>query len=133
MAKVRATESMTVPMAPMIDVTFQLLIYFVLTFKEELPEAHLQVNLPSPDKAPPSQTKPPPVLELKVLPGQIILQGVPRPLETIKEQLAYLGKLDPDQTVLVKTSPLAKTEELVLVLDLCRGANLTKLNVLTLR
>ena len=131
MAKVRATDTLVVPMAPMIDVVFQLLIYFVLTFKEELPEAHLAVNLPSPGKDRP--IRPPTVLELKVLPGQIFLQGMPRPLETIKEQLAYLGKLDADQTVLVKTSPLAKAEELVLVLDLCRGAGLTKLNVLTLR
>lgn len=118
-------------MAPMIDVVFQLLIYFILTFREELPEAHLAVNLPSPAAA--ASATDIRLLELQVEPGQVLLMGTPRSLETIREKLEHLGRLDPEQTVLVKVNPLARTEELVRVLDMCKVANLTKLNVVTLR
>lgn len=129
--KKRREINMQVPMTPMLDVVFQLLVFFILTFKEPTAEAHLQVNLPSPGAGKPAKALQ--VLELKVFPGQVFLQGVPRSVETVKEQLEYIGKLDRDQTVLIKTSPLAKANELITVLDLCQAAGLTKLNVVTLR
>ena len=132
MARLRAADTMVVPMAPMIDVVFQLLIYFVLTFREEIPEAHLAVNLPAPSKAPASKVKPK-LLELTVRAGEVELQGVPRTTEMIKDTLTYLAKLDAEQTVIVKVSVTAPLAELVQVLDLCTGAGLTKLNVVTLR
>ncbi len=121
-----------IPMSSMIDVVFLLLIYFVYTHREELAEAHLAVNLPSPNAAQTSEVKPR-LLELEVHPGQVMLQGAPRPLDAIKTSLAHLASLDPDQTVMVKTSVLAKTEELVAVLDLCKAVGFTKLNVVTLQ
>ena len=123
---------MEVPMSSMIDVVFLLLIYFIVTQKDEIMEAHLAVNLPSPNQNSTSEVKPK-LLELEVHPGQVMLQGVPRSLDMIKETLTYLAKLDPDQTVIVKTSVMAKTEELVSVLDLCKGVGLRKLNVVTLQ
>jgi biopolymer transport protein ExbD len=125
-------QMVEVPMSSMIDVVFLLLIYFIVTQKPEISEAHLAVNLPSPDAAPTTDVKPR-LLELEVHPGQVFLQGAPRPMDRIRETLAYLAKLDPDQTVMVKTSVMARTEELVNVLDLCRGVGLTKLNVVTLQ
>ncbi len=120
-----------VPMSSMIDVVFLLLIYFIVTHKEELSEAHLAVNLPSPGVAKTQEVKPR-LLELEVRPGEVYLQGVPRPIEIIEQTLAFLGNLDPDQTVMVKTSLAARTHELVRVLDLCKKAGLTKLNLVAI-
>jgi len=134
MAKSRASETLQVPMAPMIDVVFQLLIYFVLTFREETPEAHLAVNLPSPDTRPPATNqKPPQLLELTIFPGEVLIQGRSHNWESVRETLIYLGKIDNQQTVIIKTSTLARTEEVVRVLDLCSAAGLSKLNLVTLR
>ncbi|MBT3376684.1 MAG: biopolymer transporter ExbD [Lentisphaerae bacterium] len=130
--KKRVYEQAQVPMSSMIDVVFLLLIYFIVTQKEEIHEAHLAVNLPAPNAAQTSDVKPK-LLELEVHPGQVMLQGVPKPLGKIRETLAYLAELDPEQTVIVKTSLMARAEELVSVLDLCRGVGLTKLNVVTLQ
>lgn len=127
-----AGELIQVPMSSMIDVVFLLLIYFIVTQKDEISEAHLAVNLPSPSMTE-STEKPPPILELEVHPGRVLLQRVPRSLDTIKERLTYLAELDRDQTVMVKTSVMARAEELVAVLDICRGAGLSKLNVVTLK
>jgi len=134
MAKQRQTDVLQVPMAPMIDVVFQLLIYFVLTFREEIPEAHLAVNLPSPDTRPPAvNQKPPQLLELTILPGEVKIQGRSHSWQSVQETLAYLGKIDDQQTVIIKTSIMARTEEVVRVLDLCKAAGLSKLNLVTLR
>jgi len=131
-AKKHEAESLQIPMSSMIDVVFQLLIYFIVTSTREIPEAHLAVNLPTPSTTSSTKIKPK-LLELQVMPGQVMLQGTPRSPEMIKENLTALAKLDAEQTVIVKVSPLARTEELVRVLDLCRGVGLTKLNVVTLR
>ena len=50
--KKRNDESLAVPMSQMIDVVFLLLIYFVVTMKDEISEAHLAINLPSAGAAP---------------------------------------------------------------------------------
>ena len=130
---VKAETAINLPMAPMLDVVLQILVFFVVTYRSTMPEAHLEVNLPSPGGRAAKDARPPAVLEVKVLPGQVLLQGIPRDPEAMKEMLIQIGKLDPNQTVLIKTDRLARTEELVRVLDICRGAKLTKLNLLTLR
>jgi len=126
-------QMVQVPIAAMIDVVFLLLIYFILTHKEEVAEAHLAVNLPSPGRATEENKEKPKVIELEVHPGQVYLQKSARSLPEIKETLSYLASLDPSQTVMIKTSQMAKTEELVAVLDLCKGVGLTSLNLLTLK
>ena len=120
-------------MSSMIDVVFLLLIYFIVTQKDEISEAHLAVNLPSPNKAQETKIKPK-FLELEVHPGgEIFLQGVAKTLPQVRETLKYLASLDPEQTVIIKTSVMATTEDLVRVLDTCKGVGLEKLNVMTLQ
>ena len=129
----KVVEAAQIPMSSMIDVVFLLLIYFIVTQKDEISEAHLAVNLPSPNQNQQTETKPK-FLELEVHPGgQVFLQGVPKPLAQVRETLAYLASLDSEQTVIVKTSVMATTEDLVTVLDMCKGVGLEKLNVMTLQ
>ena len=61
----RGNDSADVPMSAMIDVVFLLLIYFIVTYKEEIPEAHLAINLPQPTPPPKIIKEPPPLLKLK--------------------------------------------------------------------
>ncbi len=119
-----------VPMASMIDVVFLLLIYFIVTHKEELSEAHLAVNLPSGG----STREAPDVrlLEIAVRPGVIALRGKVMTEEQLRETLTRFGETDPDQTVLIKVDSKASTGQLVRVLDICNEANLTQLNVVSL-
>ncbi|MFA4945193.1 MAG: biopolymer transporter ExbD [Lentisphaeria bacterium] len=132
MAKRSAQEPLNVPMAPMIDVVFQLLIYFVLTFKQEIPEAHLAVNLPSRPKSPPPGT-PPPVLNLTVQPRAYLLGGAPIALDRLRTELKELGALNPDVTIVIQVSQSAKADQVVKVLDACKGGNLSQLNLMTLK
>lgn len=125
-------EQLAVPMSSMIDIVFLLLIYFIVTAREDVPEAHLAVNLPAPGMAKSDEVKPK-MLEMQVHANKLYLQGSEKPVEEIAAMLKYLGSLDPDQTVIVQVSMSARAADLVTALDLCRAAGLEKLNVVTLR
>jgi biopolymer transport protein ExbD len=115
----------------MIDVVFLLLIYFIVTHKEELSEAHLAVNLPDPQQGQPTVERVD-LLQISVRPGLVALNGRIMTPEQLREQLADFAELDSEQTVIVKVDGKATNGELVRVLDLCRGANLTQLNVVSM-
>ncbi len=134
MAKRRiSTEALAIPMSSMIDVTFLLLIYFIITQREEIAEAHLAVNLPSVNRAQQQPDEKPNLLEIEIHPGQVYLKKMPQTMAQLQDMLAKMAAYDAEQTVIVKTSVLAQTQELVRVLDMCKGLGLTKLNVMTLK
>jgi biopolymer transport protein ExbD len=128
--KRKKDEDLAVPMSSMIDIVFLLLIYFIITQKDEISEAHLAVNLPSPGRGTPPSTKPQ-LLEIEVHDNMYLMRGVALSLPTLEETLNKFR--DPELTVIIKVSVQAKARDLVAVLDLCQGAGLTKMNVVTLR
>ena len=122
-------EAIEVPMSSMIDVVFLLLIYFIVTFREVIPEAHIMVNLPA---GGPSVGPKPDMLEIKILEGAYKLNDSFKNLQTIDNILVDTGNRAPDTTVVIKVGLAAKTEKLVEILDRCEKAGLKSLNVLTL-
>ena len=128
--KHRKEEALAVPMSSMIDVVFLLLIYFIITSKDEISEAHLAINLPAPGSSKASETKPQ-LLEIEVYENQYSLRGVALSLANLELALGRFS--DPELTVIVKVSVQARAKYLVAVLDLCQGQGLSKLNVVTLR
>jgi biopolymer transport protein ExbD len=125
-------DKIEVPMSSMIDVVFLLLIYFIVTYKEEIPEAHLQVNLPAPNTQQTSDTPPTPPIELRVYRDEYRLRGTPMFPETIKQALGALAASDPEITVVIQTSVFAPMKNLITILDICQAVNLKNLNVMTL-
>ena len=119
-------------MSSMIDIVFLLLIYFIVTARSEITEAHLAVNLPTPGAAKATENKPK-MLEIEVHQGDYRLNGAPLELEVIESMLIGLGRTDSSMTVMVKVAYEAYASDLVTVLDLCDKAGLTNLNVVTLR
>ncbi len=130
--KRKPPEQLAVPMSSMIDIVFLLLIYFIVTAREEVSEAHLAVNLPAPGSAKASENKPQ-MMEIEVHPGYFSVRGMRLPVNEVADTLMRLGKNDPDITVMVKVNMAARAEDLVTALDLCKAANLNNLNVVTLK
>lgn len=127
------SEAAEPPMSSMIDVVFLLLIYFVVTQKEIIPEAHLAVNLPGPPtKEQQKDEKPPTVIDVRVLSNEYQFMNIPIKLSTLREKLEQFGSDDSGYTVVIKTDVYAKNERLVNVLDACKKANLNQLNIVTL-
>lgn len=118
-----------IPMSSMIDVVFLLLIYFIVTYQDEIPEAHLAVNLPSPGAPPREEQEPPDLITLEVYPGEFRLRGRTYTLATIERTLRSLAAGSPDYTVMIRVDPQAETRGLITILDICQGVGLRNLNV----
>jgi biopolymer transport protein ExbD len=129
----KTKDTISVPMSAMIDVVFLLLIYFIVTYKEEIPEAHLAVNLPQPNEPPPVDIEPPPLLEIEVHPGEFLLRGRAMSPSRMQSVLRNMAAQSEDLTVVIKVNQRAKTRNLVTVLDICQEVNLTNLNVVALQ
>ncbi|MFO7821621.1 MAG: biopolymer transporter ExbD [Lentisphaeria bacterium] len=125
-------EDIEVPMSSMIDVVFLLLVYFIVTYQIEKPEAHLAVNLPG---APPPNTEqepPPPPMELQVHKDNFYFRGRAMSLDKIRRSLTVLAESDPSTTLVIKVRENAPAESLIKLLDRCKAAGLTNLNVVTI-
>ena len=83
----RSNEEPKVEMTPMIDVVFQLLIFFVVTLKQEDILAKLMASRPAPD--PTAQPdKQPDLIDITVHKHGFIFKGKPVSLEGLDRHIA---------------------------------------------
>jgi biopolymer transport protein ExbD len=135
----RNDEPAELPISSMIDVVFLLLIYFIATQKDVIPETHLAVNLPSPAGESEDEDTPK-VLEVAILPNGRILFGMGEgasgvvTLEGLRRRMETLSKSPKNREamVFVKVHVRAPTAILVNVLDCFQGLGLTKFNLTAL-
>jgi biopolymer transport protein ExbD len=123
--------SADLPMTPMIDVVFQLLIFFIVTLKPIDVLAHLDVTRPSPDQ---------PRDRLEV-PKNLIRIGIHYDGFSINERavteaalddlLGKLADLDPKQTILLLASAASPHDFLIKALNLCSRHGLSNLSVIS--
>ena len=130
----KSVEELEIPMAAMIDVVFLLLIFFIVTHQDPNYEAHVAINLPSPSETE-SDEPPPQTLEIHVshVPGEYYIRGEKADITHLIERLEQYARYDTEQTVVIKVSQQATHEYLMMLLDGCKKAGLSNLNVLTLK
>ncbi|MFO1522135.1 MAG: biopolymer transporter ExbD [Kiritimatiellia bacterium] len=116
-------------MTPMIDVVFQLMIYFVLTF--EIPQAFTNLNVYRPAGTS-AGNGPPPSIRIVVAHGSYSFNETRTDYEGIKNALIQLGDIDPNQNVVIQCTLDSVQQELVYVLDICTTIGLKRLSVLTI-
>lgn len=126
--RVRGGAAVDLPMTPMIDIVFLLLVFFLVTIKPMDVIAHLEVMRPSGVPGPVV-----PVLRVSVDADGYELNGRPIDAGELRTHLSRLGALDPRQTVVLDCSPAAAHEKLVLALNHCAEAGLGNLSVVTRR
>jgi biopolymer transport protein ExbD len=119
----------TLALAPMLDVIFLLLLYFVVTFHPVSTEGHTAMKLPGINPTPGPRR--PDIVQLGVLPGQYLVHNQPCSLAKVAAYLASAAVSEPDARVSIKVSPEATEGELVAILDLCQKTRLTNLSVMT--
>jgi biopolymer transport protein ExbD len=118
-------------MTPMIDIVFQLLIYFILTFQPEDVMAHLDVFRPQPDPNQIEQPPKPQVLEIVIYPNGYTVNEREMSLAGMERALARLAEIDNTQTVLIKATAHSLHENLIKVLDLCAKVGMRNLSVVS--
>jgi len=124
-------EASEIPMTPMIDVVFQLLIYFLYTLKPEDVKTHLEVFRPSPEQKRQQSEVPPNLIKIEIFADGYMINEKPLSIDALSNVLQRLAGLDPDQTILVMCSSAAPHERLVKVLDRCAQAGLGNLSIIS--
>jgi len=124
-------ESPKLDMTPMIDVVFQLLIFFVVTLKQEDILSKLLTNRPEQSKA---------IVDPKLDQQAIVLstEGItygelPMSLTRLDKVLEQRAKYGPEIMVLIKCTEGSSHGLLVQALDLCNKHKLSNLSVLSLK
>lgn len=118
-------------MTPMIDVVFQLLIYFIVTIKPVDVVTNLDVFRPAPDKNAPKDAPPPQLLRLGIYQDGYTLNDNPVSLERLDERLAKMASIDASQTIMITVSANSEHGRLVKALDLCAKNGLKSLSVVS--
>lgn len=121
-----------VPMTPMIDVVFLLLIYFVVTMKPVDSVTHLDVFRPNPSAPPKEEVKEPPkMLRISIFSDRLTFNDKRVTVDGLDRMLTRLAALDTSQSVMITCAVDAPHRDLVTVLNLCAGNELNNLSVLS--
>ena len=128
---VRSNEEPKVEMTPMIDIVFQLLIFFVVTLKQEDILAKLMASRPAPD--PTAQPdKQPDLIDITVHKHGFIFKGKPVSLEGLDRQIARYSRLSTTANVIIRCTGDSKQRYLVQAMDICSKYKMKNLSIFSM-
>jgi biopolymer transport protein ExbD len=118
-------------MTPMIDVVFQLLIFFIVTIKQEDIYSMLAAAAPAADP----NTKPedkPNLLNIEINKTGFILRGTPVSKALLERRLASIAEYDKTVSVVLRCTGDSPHKFLVQTLDICHKLELTNLAIFSM-
>jgi len=118
-------------MTPMIDVVFQLLIFFVVTLKQEDILSKLSAARPAPDP----NAKPEKQLEtinIIVAPQGFLLNGRPMRKEELDRQIGQFAAISTTAMVVVRCTADSPHAFLVQALDICNKHKMVNLSIFSM-
>ncbi len=112
-------EEPIIPMAPMIDIVFLLLIFFITTSVFARLENELSITVPTAESAePPQRTLGELIVNLR-FDGVIVVNQRPVSQRQLQLLLTNIAKRYPDQSVIIRGDRNAVLEYAINVLDIC--------------
>lgn len=129
--KKREESAAELDMTSMIDVVFQLLIYFLVTFETPDVIAHLDVFRPSPDSPPKEQQEQPNMIRINIFPDGFTINERVVTLEGLDKLLTKLAGYGTSQTVVITCGSASAHGDLVRVLDICAKTGMKNLSVVS--
>jgi biopolymer transport protein ExbD len=115
--------------APLIDVVFLLLVFFMLASSFIEPAA-IDLAMPRQEAAPQPQLREPLVVDV-AMSGAVRLNGLDLALDQLGAELAARAGADPDRPVTVRAEAAVPVQRLVSVMDQVRGAGLINVRLAT--
>ncbi len=117
-------------MTPMIDCVFQLLIFFIVTLKENDILANLEALRPAPDPNPSDEIKEP--ITVSIGEHGFYFDGALLTQTQLESQLRRVARTDPQASIVIKCTNDSPHGYLVRVLDSCFKVGLHKLSVFSM-
>lgn len=135
----RKGDAAKLEMTPMIDVVFQLLIFFIVTLKQDDILSDLNVSRPAPDPNAPPPEKKPDLLTIEVGKQAWVLNGRPYPndkqgkgLAALDKSLTRMASFSKTTSVIIKCTGDSPHSNLIKVLNICARDGMTNLSVFSM-
>lgn len=120
-----------VEMTPMIDVVFQLLIFFVVTLKQEDILSKLMASRPAPDPNAKPENQPQ-LINIEIYETGFVFRGEPVDLQHLDSRIERYSKISKDASVLIKCKGTSPQKLLVQCLDVCSKYGMTNLSIFSM-
>jgi biopolymer transport protein ExbD len=120
-------------MAPMIDIVFLLLIFFIVTWQFSRDEMDLKIAVPTSEEgAEPERVLGEIILNVRA-DGDVSVWGQTRSRAELRELLAAIAEQHENQPVRVRGDAMTPFEEIVRVIDTCQQAGIWNISFATQR
>jgi biopolymer transport protein ExbD len=129
--RVSQASSVELNMTAMIDVVFQLLVYFIVTIEPKDVMANLDVFRPSPEKKQEQLQTPPKMIKIIVYPDGYTINDRPVGLPELDALLGKLAAIETNQTIMIMCQAASRHASLIGVLDLCAKNGMNNLSVVS--
>jgi biopolymer transport protein ExbD len=116
-------------LTPMMDVVFNLLIFFLVATQIVQEEREMAVKLPETtqaeaDQAPPRQL----ILNIRE-DGTVVVSGKPHDIAALSQMLAGVAKERPARNILIRADERSTFKHFADVMDLCRRAGIAEAKI----
>ena len=118
-------------MTPMIDVVFQLLIFFIVTLKQEDILSHLDVVRPAAESVK-EQNPDENLLQVTVYDKGYVLQGRPIGVKDLEKQFGKIATYSKSASVIIKCTKDSPHGLLVQLLDVCAKHKMKNLSLFSM-
>ncbi len=125
-------EEPAIPMAPMIDIVFLLLIFFITTSVFARLENELSITVPTAESATPPQRDLGELIINVKQDGAIVVNQREVSMQQLNVLLTRIAKQYPDQSVIIRGDKEAKLEYAVQILDTCVKAGVWNITIAAL-
>ncbi len=124
-------ETVGFQLAPMIDVVFLLLCFFITSQIFAQWETEIDITLPTAETGQVPERLPGEIIINIRSDGETIINAQPVPPAQLADMLTRIAEMFPGQPVLIRADRLTPYEEVIRVLDLCRQADIWNISFAT--
>jgi len=127
----RGSKAASVSLTSMLDVIFLLLCFFVTASVFSQWESEISIQLPTAKTADEPDRLPGEIIANIAKDGSVRVNGAAMALDDLGAKLAKIAKFYPGQSVILRADRETKYEDLVKVIDVCRGAGVWNFSLAT--
>ncbi|VAX37903.1 hypothetical protein MNBD_UNCLBAC01-854 [hydrothermal vent metagenome] len=122
-----------IQMAPLIDIVFLTLVFFMTMSVFQQQESELSISVPKSSEATETVRSPGEIIVNVHKDGKIVVNQKTFSLDKLEQMLKKVSQLFPNQPVIIRADELAYHKFIVNVLDSCANANIWNISFSTMK
>jgi biopolymer transport protein ExbD len=120
-------------LAPMLDVVFQLLIFFLVSFEFQRTELDMKVSVPSAQEGADSKRALGEIIVNVRQNGEVVVENQTMTQAQLKEKLSSIAKIHENQPIRLRGDAKCEYQTIVEVIDTCQKAGIWNISFATQR